>query len=266
MTPDPRHRRPNASCRSRASARCAWVHARSCTRVDEWADLLDEWTSRRTLRAVVVRKRVSDLDRLGSTADVKLDVMFDDRPCIVLFESSVGLLSLVDAQTERQLASVWRRPSMKPLRLVADEIVWDARRLRLSSDVVDLADGADFVYRVNSHGADRSDSQRADRPQDASIHAALAPPPVPGVSPDDDDRPRWQFAVINVGMFNASDRFQRALGAAASQGWELVGVYDKASNWLSGMEKGFILLKRHVPTGVRLREDEWCISLSMVAK
>ena len=85
------------------------------------------------------------------------------------------------------------------------------------------------------------------------------------MSPDD-DRPRWQFAVINVGMFNASDRFQRALGAAASQGWELVGVYDKASNWLSGMEKGFILLKRQVPPGVRLRDDEWCISLSMVVK
>jgi hypothetical protein len=29
------------------------------------------------------------------------------------------------------------------------------------------------------------------------------------------------------------------------------------------MEKGFILLKRQVPPGVTLREDEWCVSLNL---
>src|SRR5207244_1940641 len=38
-----------------------------------------------------------------------------------------------------------------------------------------------------------------------------------------------------------------ALGQLGEEGWELVTVYDKASNWLNGMEKGFALFKRPVP-------------------
>lgn len=37
---------------------------------------------------------------------------------------------------------------------------------------------------------------------------------------------------------------------ASAAGWELVAVYDKASNWFAGLEKGFVLMKRPVPTGV----------------
>jgi hypothetical protein len=202
---------------------------------------------------MVVRRRVSDLDRLGSTADAKLDVTYDDRPAIALFDSNGLLLSVVDAETGRSLASLRRMPHMEPLRLVADEIVWDKRRLRVSGDPSHLAEAAEFVYQVNKSGAT------------TAIHTMLAPPSVSQLAPDSDryTGPLWQFAVINIGSFRAASRFQRALGAAASQGWELVGIYDKASNWLSGMEKGFILLKRRVPPGVKLREDEWCIALNL---
>jgi hypothetical protein len=123
----------------------------------------------------------------------------------------------------------------------------------VSNDVEHLAEAAEFVHQVNKSGAG------------ATIHSVLAPPSAGQLSTTGDryTGPLWQFAVINIGSFRAAGRFQRALGAAASQGWELVGVYDKASNWLSGMEKGFILLKRQVPPGARLREDEWCISLNL---
>ena len=41
-------------------------------------------------------------------------------------------------------------------------------------------------------------------------------------------------------------------------------VYDKASNWFTGMEKGFILLKRPVAPSVHLSDDEWCITMNLV--
>ena len=70
---------------------------------------------------------------------------------------------------------------------------------------------------------------------------------------DDESAPisvnRWQYPVVKIGMFNAPDRLARILGELGSQGWELVQVYDKASNWLSGMEKGFAIFKRPVVPG-----------------
>lgn len=57
---------------------------------------------------------------------------------------------------------------------------------------------------------------------------------------------RWQYAVVDIGLFNAASRLLSVLGALGSDGWQLVHVYDKASNWLSGMEKGFVLFKRPV--------------------
>jgi len=74
---------------------------------------------------------------------------------------------------------------------------------------------------------------------------------------------RWQYGVINIGVFNAMDRMQVAFGALGSEGWELITIYDKASNWLSGSEKGFMLFKRAVPPGQRLPEDQWCITLRL---
>jgi hypothetical protein len=68
---------------------------------------------------------------------------------------------------------------------------------------------------------------------------------------------RWQYAVLNVGMFNSADRMAAVLARAGSHGWELAATMDKASNWLNGMEKGFLLLKRPVPEGVSPKQ--WCV-------
>lgn len=60
---------------------------------------------------------------------------------------------------------------------------------------------------------------------------------------------RWQYRVVNVGMFGTPDRLAAVLGQLGAGGWELVHVYDKMSNWLGGMEKGFAIFKREVAAG-----------------
>ena len=70
---------------------------------------------------------------------------------------------------------------------------------------------------------------------------------------------QWQYAVIGLGVFNAAGRTQRVLGLAGEYGWELVAVYDKASNRFDGFEKGFMLFKRAVPDGVDAR-GFWYVS------
>jgi hypothetical protein len=71
---------------------------------------------------------------------------------------------------------------------------------------------------------------------------------------------RWQYAVVNTGSFNSQERMRTVLGNAGQSGWELTTVYDKSSNWLQGMEKGFMLMRRPVPEGVNVtskrRNDE----------
>lgn len=69
---------------------------------------------------------------------------------------------------------------------------------------------------------------------------------------------RWQYAVVNIGMFGTAIRMTETLGAAGAGGWELISVFDKSSNWIVG-EKGFMLLKRPVPEG--LSPDEWCLNI-----
>ncbi|MGD9996980.1 MAG: hypothetical protein AB7R77_06020 [Ilumatobacteraceae bacterium] len=71
---------------------------------------------------------------------------------------------------------------------------------------------------------------------------------------------RWQYAVANIGMFGAADRLARCLAHLGSQGFELVTVYDKASNWFNGYEKGFMLFKREVPDGSE-PDGPWCALL-----
>jgi len=78
-----------------------------------------------------------------------------------------------------------------------------------------------------------------------------------------DGQVRWQYGVINIGAYNATERTQAVLGQAGANGWQLVSIYDKASNWQSGMEKGFMLLRKPVPAGVRLDDAEWCMTISM---
>jgi glycosyltransferase A (GT-A) superfamily protein (DUF2064 family) len=72
--------------------------------------------------------------------------------------------------------------------------------------------------------------------------------------------------LINLGAFNAMDRMQTVLGAAGSMGWQLVGIYDKQSNWSANMEKGFMVLRKPVQPGVRLADDQWCITISMTLR
>jgi len=69
---------------------------------------------------------------------------------------------------------------------------------------------------------------------------------------------RWQYRVVNVGMYNTPDRLASVLGQLGSNGWELVHVYDKQSNWLAGMEKGFAIFKRAVPDGEE-PPDSWAL-------
>jgi hypothetical protein len=73
--------------------------------------------------------------------------------------------------------------------------------------------------------------------------------------------PRWQHGVVNLGMYGAMDRMVSVLSTLGRDGWELVNVYDKASNWMQGMEKGFMLFKRPVPPGVTLGFSDWCLRL-----
>jgi hypothetical protein len=70
------------------------------------------------------------------------------------------------------------------------------------------------------------------------------------------DLTRWQYRVVNVGMFSSPQRLTLALGQLGAQGWELVHVYDKMSNWFQGMEKGFALFKRAVVPGEQ-QDREW---------
>lgn len=71
------------------------------------------------------------------------------------------------------------------------------------------------------------------------------------------DIQRYQYRIVQLGMFSTADRLAAALSELGRNGWELVTIYDKSSNWLNNMEKGFALFKRDAPENVA--DDEWCI-------
>src|SRR5690606_10841781 len=75
------------------------------------------------------------------------------------------------------------------------------------------------------------------------------------------DGTRWQYAVASIGTFSTGERLVRVLGALGADGWELVNVYDKASNWLGGTEKGFILFKRAVGPGEQPIGGLWAVEV-----
>jgi hypothetical protein len=60
---------------------------------------------------------------------------------------------------------------------------------------------------------------------------------------------RYQYKIVNLGMFNATERMLTSFAELGADGWQLVATYDKASNWFQGMEKGFVLFMRTVPPG-----------------
>ena len=70
---------------------------------------------------------------------------------------------------------------------------------------------------------------------------------------------RWQYTVVNIGVFKSVDRMAAMLGNLGAEGWELAATMDKQSNWFSGMEKGFLLFKRPVPPG--RNPPHWCITV-----
>lgn len=87
-----------------------------------------------------------------------------------------------------------------------------------------------------------------------------APPPRPPAAPPYPGT-RWQYAVANIGTFATGERLIRVLGSLGAQGWELVNVYDKASNWIGGTEKGFMLFKRPVAPGQAPPEGLWSLEV-----
>jgi hypothetical protein len=95
-----------------------------------------------------------------------------------------------------------------------------------------------------------------------STYRALAVLKAAGVGPARPEQIRWQYGVVNIGMFSAMDRMKSVFESLGSDGWELVTIYDKSSNWLSGMEKGFMLFKRPVAPGIRLKPGQWCRSIT----
>jgi hypothetical protein len=60
---------------------------------------------------------------------------------------------------------------------------------------------------------------------------------------------RWQYQVIDVGVFDTGQRLTNALAQLGAAGWELVQVVDKSSNWLAGLERGIAIFRRPVPDG-----------------
>ncbi len=60
---------------------------------------------------------------------------------------------------------------------------------------------------------------------------------------------RDQYEIVNLGMFDAMERMLSSFAELGADGWQLVATYDKASNWFTGMEKGFLLFMRVVPPG-----------------
>jgi hypothetical protein len=74
---------------------------------------------------------------------------------------------------------------------------------------------------------------------------------------------RWQYRVVNVGAFFAAGRLVSTLAHLGEEGWELITIYDKSSNWLANMEKGFALFKRPVAEGEE-PEGPWADVVSPV--
>lgn len=138
--------------------------------------------------------------------------------------------------------------NLPPLRLLDDELHIGAQSFTVPDDQFGMAMA--FTHFVNLR---RSQDPRpfVHRQADSGVQALLEP-----VANGD----RFQYAVVNVGMFNSADRMAGVLASAGENGWELVTVYDKSSNWLNGMEKGFMLLKRRVPEGATVKQ--WCVTLN----
>ncbi|WP_157789679.1 hypothetical protein [Candidatus Microthrix parvicella] len=128
---------------------------------------------------------------------------------------------------------------------VQDVVLVDAETLEIDGSTfrIDPPDDAeDFFAAVRSQATEIVHAQEAAATRSAALNELTEPF---GSAGD-----RWQYAVVSTGAFNTSARLTYILSATGRAGWELVTVYDKASNWLPGIENGFMLLRRRVPAGV----------------
>jgi hypothetical protein len=131
----------------------------------------------------------------------------------------------------------------RPLAIDGDDLLIDGAHCTIPDDQYGLA--LAFVEFVNR----RLPTMLSPHEQVNDGIATLLEP-VPGTQ-------RFQYAVVGVGLFKSPERMAEVLSSAGENGWELVTVYDKASNWWAGMEQGLMLLKRPIPEDVEI--DRWCI-------
>ena len=80
---------------------------------------------------------------------------------------------------------------------------------------------------------------------DHTAPASSTPPQYPAWTPS----VRWQYAVVNLGTFRTGPRLGQVLAYLGRNGWEIAATFDRASNWLADMEKGFVIFKRPVREG-----------------
>jgi len=163
----------------------------------------------------------------------------------VMYDSDKGSVELVDEKGRRVHSTVLATSTMPLVLTDDDHLVLDRQPYAVAEDQLGMA--LAFIHFVNLRIPRNALQHEQD---DDGLDALLEPL---------EHMVRFQYAVVNVGMFNSADRMAGVLGAAGENGWELVTVYDKSSNWMSNMEKGFMLLKRRVPEGVTVRQ--WCITL-----
>ena len=156
----------------------------------------------------------------------------------------------VDADTGILRSRVQKALSQAGFEAAATEYIQETNPLRENPEAL-MAATRDWV---TIEGADAVAAAASTNHPSSGALSDLATPPL------GDHPARWQYAVVNVGMFRSPERMGEILATAGAHGWELVTVYDKASNWFSGMEKGFMLMKRPVPVGVT--PDHWCLMLN----
>ena len=123
-----------------------------------------------------------------------------------------------------------------------DVVLIDAETLEVGGLVFRIespSDADEFMAAFHSRQTQKAESAAA---RSAALRELTEP-----FSTDDD---RWQYLVVNTGAFNTASRLTDVLSATGRAGWELVTIYDKSSNWLAGIENGFMLLRRRVPPGI----------------
>lgn len=142
----------------------------------------------------------------------------------------------------RVIARAQVMPAHPPLAVEGRVFCWNGRRFDIATDELDLAEA--FVEHVNSRDA----------------AAPVLRGPANQLSQPLEGGARWQYAVVDVGIVSTGRRMAEVLWSAGVGGWELVHVVDKTSNWVTNLEKGFMVFRRPVPEDVKVQE--WCVNIT----